>query len=119
MQDPLDPLKKIQAHLDAIRRAQQFSNPIPKPPPGSVRFEFTSHGVAIAGPMPPPVPDPLVEWLLEDLPPRAFHDLVTETLTRQKIKGYRPGHVPRDEGLKMLQKRYDKEPPFRAQAGAL
>ena len=64
-------------------------------------------------PPPPPVPAPLVQWLLEDLPPRAFHDLVHQIAARNKLKGYRPEHIPRADGIKILQNQCDKEPPLR------
>lgn len=119
MNDPMDPLKRIQQHLDAIRRMQQphlnISNPRIDASKLTINFTGRPGGPA---PMAPPLPEPLVDWLLEDLPPRAFHDFVTETVAALKLKGYRPGHVPRPEGLKALKKRYEKDPIFRARAGS-
>jgi hypothetical protein len=113
MNDPLDPLKRIQQHLEAIRRMQappHFNVPPPRVDASGLTFR--------PGPGPASPPEPLVDWLLEDLPPREFHDLVAETVTAQKLKGYRPGHVPRAEGLKLLKKRHDKDPAFRVRLAA-
>ncbi|MBI4395801.1 MAG: hypothetical protein HY548_01815 [Elusimicrobia bacterium] len=119
VQDPLDPIKKIQAHLEALRRVQNFPVNISNPQidASGLRIQFKGPG----GPAPglPPVPDPLIDWLLEDLPPKTFHDLVIETVAALKIKGYRSEHVPRAEGVKLLKKRYDKEPPFRFRVTSL
>lgn len=116
--DPLEHLKRIQAHLEALRRARQgpninLSNPNIKPS----QVQFRAPGNPFFGG--PNLPDPLVEWLLGDLPPRVFHDAVNETASHLKIKGYRPGHMPREEGLKILKKRYDKDPMFRLRAGQI
>lgn len=119
MNDPTDPLKRIQQHLDAIRRMQQphlnISNPRIDASKLTINFTGRPGGPA---PLAPPLPEPLVDWLLEDLPPRAFHDFVTETVAALKLKGYRPGHVPRPDGLKALKKRYEKDPLFRVRAGS-
>jgi hypothetical protein len=120
--DPLDPLKKIQAHLEALRRLQNAGSPIVPPTIDAsglrIRYQTTGGAPSVpAAPPLPPVPDPLADWLLADLPPRAFHDLVTETVSREKPKGYRPGHVPRAEGLKLLKRRYDKDGFFRNLVG--
>lgn len=119
--DPLDPLKRIQAHLEALRRARGLppGGPVSGAgvDPSQVRFQWK--GPFAPAPAAVSAPDPLVEWLLEDLPPRAFHDLVSETASRLKLKGYRAGHLPRPEGLRLLKKRYDKEPAFRPRCHAL
>ncbi len=116
--DPLEHLKRIQAHLEALRRARQGPNinlSNPNINPAQVKFRAPG-GPFFGGPN---LPDPLVEWLLGDLPPRMFHDAVNETASHLKIKGYRPGHMPREEGLKILKKRYDKDPMFRIRAGQI
>ncbi len=119
--DPLDPLKKIQSHLDALRRVQNIPNvniTTPHADVSNLQIQFKMPGGRVFSPV-PVVPDPLVEWMLEDLAAQPFHDLVTETVNMQKTKGYRPGHVPRAEGLKVLKKRYDKDAFFRARVGGL
>lgn len=102
----MEALRRLQAHLDSLRRA----GGAPVPPFPRPLSPFTA---------PPPVPDPLIDWLLEDLPARDSHDLAEEAAAAQRLKGYRPGHLPRPEGLKLLKRRYEKEPAFRARLGAL
>jgi hypothetical protein len=112
--DPLEHLKRIQAHLEALRRARQGQPPnvnLSNPNINPANVQFRAPGGPLFGS--PSLPDPLIEWMLQDLPPRTFHDVLNETVSRLKIKGYRPGHVPREEGLKILKKRYEKELPFR------
>jgi hypothetical protein len=97
-----DPFRKLKEHMEAVKKmGPNFSKPPAGFPPRPM-------------PLPPPVPGPLVQWLLEDLPPRVFHDLVLKIAARKKLKGYRPEHIPQAEGIKILQNQYEKEPPLRA-----
>ncbi len=107
--DQLEAIRKMKEHFEAVRQARKTGAPLPKPPAGMPPFPFKNRPMIPA----PSAPDPLLQWFLEDIPPREFHDLLTSTISHLKIKGYRPGHVPRSEGIKILKTRYLKEPAFR------